>query len=624
MKYRKKTAAIILSLMMLFTMIPAASFAGDEIAVLDNSPADGFSAEVLIGDDQAVQTEEPVIEAGEAGIIDMEMEDEKIDDSKESVIDEEAYTEEAEDIPDDADFGEGVLNFGLGIDYEDLEGADSEKQVNSFLMDEEDPFEGESGSAAPLSVKGNRLTGKDLTYYNAFKSIIRKVSAAKTTAKTISSKKKLKAAKVIGKRTFTASQLGVKRIGYKKNGVWYVSDAAKKKIYALVSPKDWKRVYTSTMSDLSNESFWVDWHSNKIFIDYKGVRFKYNASTLIFYSNSSITCCLPVQPEFKGSTFKANLKKIRNVKAAKDYAKTVVKNFDDVYIPAIIEEYSNKEVDLNAITDFFRLQYYCYRIANDNTYNNDAAYSIYDKYPYKGPWSWVYVFDENSNTNAVCEGYARAFKYLCDLSKFKSNWIDCQIVSGKAGSEANSKHMWNIVRMNDGLNYVIDPTWMDEDNGEEIDDTWFLRGAPSGTADRYTINGNTRTYDAWTKKAFAPAERKLSTKNYYQIVEDRTVTLDSTAITELSGGKSSLTIRWNKIATPLGALYIDGYQIQYCTNKNFKGAKKVTAKGYGRNSKTIKKLRSGKRYYVRVRTYAKVGRTTYFSSWSTSKSVRAR
>jgi hypothetical protein len=184
--------------------------------------------------------------------------------------------------------------------------------------------------------------------------------------------------------------------------------------------------------------------------------------------------------------------------------------------------------------------------------------------------------------------------------------------------------MWNIVRMNDGLNYVIDPTWMDEDNGEEIDDTWFLRGAPSGTADRYTINGNTRTYDAWTKKAFAPAERKLSTKNYYQIVEDRTVTLDSTAITELSGGKSSLTVRWNKIATPLGALYIDGYQIQYCTNKNFKGAKKVTAKGYGRTSKTIKKLRSGKRYYVRVRTYAKVGRTTYFSSWSTSKSVRAR
>ena len=282
MKYMKKTAAIILSLMMLITMIPAASFAGDEIAVPEGSLTDSISTEVPVRNDQNVQTEEPAIDAGEEGTA--APEDEETGDSEKSVIDEAVYTEEAEDIPDDADYGEGELRFGLGIEDDDLEGADSEEQVEAFLMDDEEAFAGESGAAAPLSVKGTRLIGKDLTYYRAFKTIIKKVSAAKTA----SSKKKLRATAITGRRTFTASQLGVTRIGYKKNGVWHVSDAAMKKIYALVSPKDWKRVYTSAMSDLSNESFWVDWHSKEYFIDYN-CGFRYTAKSLTFYTNDSIT-----------------------------------------------------------------------------------------------------------------------------------------------------------------------------------------------------------------------------------------------------------------------------------------------------------------------------------------------
>ena len=278
--------------------------------------------------------------------------------------------------------------------------------------------------------------------------------------------------------------------------------------------------------------------------------------------------------------------------------------------------------------DRLRLWNYCRWISAWNSYDYDAANADYETLTYKGPWSWVYVFDGDSNTNAVCEGYARALKYICDLSSFNSNWIDCQIVSGKAGSGANSKHMWNIVRMNDGLNYVIDPTWMDEDDESDpylVDGTWFLRGAPSGTADSYTINGSTTfCMTPWTKHAFSPAERKLSTNSDYQFVEDREITLDSTAVTKIAVGKRSLSIRWNKVSTPLGALYIDGYQIQYGTKKSFNGAKKVAAKGYGRTSMTIKKLLSGKKYYIRVRTYAKVGNKTYFSKWSKIKAVRVR
>lgn len=620
MKYRKKTVAIILSLMMLFTMIPAASFAEDEIAVPEGSVADELSTEVLISKDQTVQPVATAVEAGEEEITDFE---EELYDTEEPVIDEAEDLEEAESIPDDADFGEDELDFGLGIDpEEDMEGADSEEQVEAFLLDDGETFKGESAPSAPLSVKGNRLSGKDLTYYKAFKSIIKNVSASKTK----STKKKLKATKITGKRTFTAKQLGVKRIGYKKNGVWHVSDAAMKKVYALVAPKDWKRVYTCALSDLSNESFWVDWHSKEYFIDYN-CGFRYNASSLTFYSNDSITCRLPVQPEFQGSTFKVNRNKINNVEKAKNNAKDLIRIFDEA-IPTQLSDSTKEEID------YWRLWNYCRWIAYLNTYDHYAANANQDTLSYKGPWSWVYVFDGDSSTNAVCEGYARAFKYICDMSNFNSSWIDCQIVSGKING--GGKHMWNIVRMNDGLNYVIDPTWMDEDDESDplaVDANWFLKGAPSGSADRYTINENTkdedtRVYDSWTKHAFASAERKLSTSDYpnpmERIVQDRTITIKSTSIKKITAGRKSFKIKWKKMSSPLGALYVDGYQIQYSTKKSFKSAKAVTAKGYGRTSKTIKKLRSGKKYYVRIRTYAKVGNKTYFSKWSKIKAVRVR
>lgn len=67
--------------------------------------------------------------------------------------------------------------------------------------------------------------------------------------------------------------------------------------------------------------------------------------------------------------------------------------------------------------------------------------------------------------NAVCEGYARAFKYLCD----KVN-IPCELVIGYT----NMEHMWNIVQL-DGNWYHIDVTWDDPKNkdGDYISYTYF-------------------------------------------------------------------------------------------------------------------------------------------------------
>ena len=57
--------------------------------------------------------------------------------------------------------------------------------------------------------------------------------------------------------------------------------------------------------------------------------------------------------------------------------------------------------------------------------------------------------------SAVCEGYAKTFKLLCDVVN-----IPCMVVGGTAFSPTNSveRHSWNIVHLKTG-NYNVDVTW---------------------------------------------------------------------------------------------------------------------------------------------------------------------
>lgn len=60
-----------------------------------------------------------------------------------------------------------------------------------------------------------------------------------------------------------------------------------------------------------------------------------------------------------------------------------------------------------------------------------------------------------------------------------------------------------------------------------------------------------------------------------------------------------------------------GYQIQYSTNSKFSSGNKVATIANSKTATTtLKKLQKGKNYYVRIRTYKRVGSVTYYSSWS--------
>ncbi len=69
---------------------------------------------------------------------------------------------------------------------------------------------------------------------------------------------------------------------------------------------------------------------------------------------------------------------------------------------------------------------------------------------------------------------------------------------------------------------------------------------------------------------------------------------------------------------------INGYQVQYSTNKKFKKAKSVKVKNKKTVKAKIKNPKAGKTYYVRVRTYKKVGKAYYYSKWSKAKTVKVK
>ncbi len=94
----------------------------------------------------------------------------------------------------------------------------------------------------------------------------------------------------------------------------------------------------------------------------------------------------------------------------------------------------------------------------------------------------------------------------------------------------------------------------------------------------------------------------------------------SGAITVKASGKRKAKVSWG--ALPEGA---EGVQLRYAAVKSMKNAKKLKVAGTGAGSKTVGKLKSGKRYYFQARTCKKgVDGKYYYSAWSKVKSVKVR
>ncbi|MCC8077399.1 MAG: leucine-rich repeat protein [Oscillospiraceae bacterium] len=111
---------------------------------------------------------------------------------------------------------------------------------------------------------------------------------------------------------------------------------------------------------------------------------------------------------------------------------------------AIVEAY-------DSLSDSEKLSAYKDEICALTSYNKDYATASYGDI-----WQLVWVFDGDEDTNVVCEGYSKAFQYLCDLSSFDD--VLCYTVIGTMnGGTGAGNHMWNVVCLN-GVTYMADIT----------------------------------------------------------------------------------------------------------------------------------------------------------------------
>jgi hypothetical protein len=169
-------------------------------------------------------------------------------------------------------------------------------------------------------------------------------------------------------------------------------------------------------------------------------------------------------------------------------------------------------------TDYEKLQAYMEYICNAVTYNAAAVSSNYSG-SYGDPWQLVYVFDNDSTTNVVCEGYAKAFQYLCDLTDFTD--AVCYTVTGTVyGQGRSGVHMWNIVTMGDGNSYLVDLTNSDLCN-DGAGEFLFLVGTTPNKDGTYTFPGPicavTYSYDTDTTDLYGTEAARiltLATTNY--------------------------------------------------------------------------------------------------------------
>ncbi len=134
-----------------------------------------------------------------------------------------------------------------------------------------------------------------------------------------------------------------------------------------------------------------------------------------------------------------------------------------------------------------QLRYLNKTLTETNVYNSDARESVSMM-----PWQCLSALaGADAAYGPVCEGYAKAFKVLCDRLD-----IPCTLVEGDARSsksEIAGPHMWNYVQVDGGW-YAVDVTWNDplsdsDDgivSGHESED-WFLLGSDSQVGTNFSF-----------------------------------------------------------------------------------------------------------------------------------------
>ena len=245
---------------------------------------------------------------------------------------------------------------------------------------------------------------------------------------------------------------------------------------ALPTQASVDKVWHALLADLPYALYW---HDKTV-----GIGYSYPQNG----GYKDITFSFAVAAEFRGSSLYTT--NIPNVPAAVAAAKQVVS--------------ANR-----GKSDYDKLQAYRQYICDQVSYN----FSINAGTAYGNPWQLLWVFDGDASTNVVCEGYAKAFKYLCDLTEESNGWIGSVETLDVTGTMDGGSHMWNVVRIN-GTNYLADVTNCDQ-GMVGYPTKLFLCGIQTNDGSMYHKDTKTTyIYDTNTRNSFKATDLAVSAAGF--------------------------------------------------------------------------------------------------------------
>ncbi len=361
------------------------------------------------------------------------------------------------------------------------EKTDVEHEDNDLLFEEyaEAVFEEAADGAQPgTSGKGQKntgdqLTGQDRVIYDALKAAALEIADGQRDSAIVEIP--LSELGIDAGKQYTAEDLGLDYIYRRVNGTGEWNPAVGDAVISMLS-FDSREIFRRLWADCPYEMYWQrGGYSFPV-----GLSCSKRASGsgdswsgYVVLEESPVTFSMCVEQKYRldqDDEYSVDTSKTGAACSAAWFARSIVNDADNA-----------------GLSDYDRLVYYKDRICDEVVYNEEARQNS-ETYPDRGPWALIYVFDQDPDTNVVCEGYSEAFQYLCGLTEFQSKKIQVYSVSGMFGGGTGAgPHKWNIVHMDDGFNYLADVTNSDEGT-VGWDGRLFLKGIEGSINDGYVLS----------------------------------------------------------------------------------------------------------------------------------------
>jgi len=564
---------IIVFSMMLSNVAYAADtfYDGDEVSIENITDGEEESEDVVLSDDDCVALVDETVsdngidsETGDAADQQDVYASEQYDSADSNVVTESVRLDEA-DIDDSIlldsftyDIPSEVFTFDDTYpDNDELFASYVDAQLGDVLFTEQSANTVTTPATYGVFDIGSKLTGQDEWLYNKLVVKIKAIASGEDSSATLT----IPTSELGLKTTYTTSDKDSsgKPFYNSTKGEWdytAINDEIRSKIkFDTIS------ITQALMADYPYECFWLD---KTLGVEYSGISYSmwiYSNKIVIVYNND-YNVSMAVSTDYSASgnvkTYVTNSTKIASVQNVKSNAMAIVKKY-------------------STMSDEDKLKAYGEEICRLTDYNYDA---FEDKTtPYGDPWQLIYVFDNDVNTKVVCEGYSKAFKYLCDLSDFTYDDLWCITVTGTVKGDA---HMWNIVHLSDGYNYLMDVCHAD--GGSSVNYACFFATPYSGSvASGYSFNmpysGKIYTYDSFTMNLYYPEQLDLMNKMQSVV---KPITKNGFTIQPSSDGTARViecTLKGDVVIPET----IDGYTIVGLNAKLFYGMSGITSVSIPKN-----------------------------------------